>query len=159
MPRTPSRCRSVDILDAARTWSILILPQVQQQLPELLLASPARTALRSLARQIHQFCDSLPARASRGRILPRVQELFGLTSSLRNRLLLLRVVVLIEIVDVLLRRLDGLLLLLLGLLFALRKSQAAALAPFADYFWLFVVGLWGVVGVGACDCATWSDVL
>lgn len=154
MPQTPSRCRSVDILDAARTWSILILPQVQQQLPELLLASPTRTALRSLARQIHQFRDSLPARASRGRILPRVQELLGLTSSLRNRLLLLGVVVLVEIVNVLLGGLDGLLLLLLGLLFALRESQVAALAPFADYGWLLLVGWWLVSRwVAAGDCA------
>lgn len=143
-----------DILDAARTWSILILPQVQQQFPELLLVSPARTALRSLAGQIHQLRNSLPARASRRGILSRVQKLLGLTSSLRNRLLLLGVVVLVKIVYVLLGGLDGLLLLLLGLLFALGEGEVATLAPFADYGWLLLGGWWLIGGwVAGGDCA------
>lgn len=146
-------------LDTASTWSILILSQIEQQFPKLLLSSPIRTALRALSRQINQLRDSLPASSSRGSILSALQELLSLPPRLRNRLLLLRVVVLIEIVDVLLRGLDGLLLLLLGFLFALGEGEVAAFAPFADYGWLFLVGLWGIVGVAASDRAAWSDVL
>lgn len=146
-------------LDTASTWSFLILSQVEQQLSELLLSSPTRSTLRALSREINQLRDSLPASSSRRSILSALQELLSLPPRLRNRLLLLRVIVLIEIIDVLLRGLDSLLLLLFGLLFALGQGEVAAFAPFADYGWLLLVGLWGVVGVGASDCAAWCDIL
>ena len=161
-----SACRQLDTvmstcqhLDTASTWGILILSQVEQQLPELLLSSPARPTLRPLSRQINQLRDSLPASSTRRSILSAFQELLSLRSRLRNRLLLLRVVVLVKIINVLLRSLNGLLLLLLRLLFALGEGKVAAFTPFANYGWLFLGGLWGVVGVSACDCAVWSDIL
>ena len=147
-------------LDATSTRSILILPQVKQQLSELLFSSPTCTTLRPLPTQIHQLCNSLPGRSSRRRILSRVQKLLRLTSSLRDGLLLLAVVVLVEIVNVLLCSLDGLLLLLFGLLLALGEGEVSALTPFANYFWLFLGGWWLVGGWEAGgDCAAWSDVL
>lgn len=151
-------------LIASCTRSLLILLQTKQQLPEPLLASTSRTTLRALPAQVDQFRNALPAGATGTRIFPLGEELLGLAAGLRNALLLLGVVVLVEVVDVLLGGLDGLLLLQVGLLGAVLQGEIAALAPLRNDFGLFFVGGVGLVGglVGgrrAGDSAAWSNAL
>jgi hypothetical protein len=84
---------------------------------------------------------------------------------LSDGFLLLRVVVLVEIIDVLLGVFNGFFLAGCRLLGAFLERELPAFAPLLDYFGLFFVGecRGGVVGlVGcrrACNGATWCYVL
>lgn len=98
------------------TWRLLILSQAREQLTETLLSGTSRTALGTLAGNVNDLRDALPAGATRRGVLAVLEELFGVLASLVNGLLLLVVVVLIEFVNVLLRLLDRLGALLCKLL-------------------------------------------
>ena len=159
--RRPShRSRPHDLSITRSTRSLLILPQTHQQLSKLCLITTSRTSSRPLATQIHQLGNALPARTTSRRVLPILQELLSITSSLCNGLLLLRIVVLVEVVDVLLGRLDCLVLLLLRAGFPVLELQVAALTPLLDNFGLFfVVGAGGVVAGLEGDGAAWCYTL
>jgi hypothetical protein len=157
------RSKSSNLI-TSRTGSLLILPQAKQQLPELLLASSTRTAFSTLTTQINQLCNSLPAGTAGTRIFSLLKEFVSLATSLRNALFLLGVVVLVEVVDVLLGGLYGLLLLGFGFLGAVLEGQIAAFAPLLDNFGLFFLGDVGLVGGlvgGGCagDGAAWGYTL
>jgi hypothetical protein len=115
-----------------RPRSLLILPQSHQQIPKLPLLTPARPALTPLPTQIHQLRNPLPARSTSRRILSSLQELFSITSRGRNRLFFLRIIVLVEIIDVLLCCFDGFLFAFFGAGFSLLEGEVTALAPLLD---------------------------
>ena len=119
-------------LDTARPWRLLVLPQTPQQLPEALLLAARRAALGPLAAQVDQLCDALPAGAAAARVLARFQKLLGLAPRLRQRLVLLVIVVLVEIVDGLLRVLDRLGLLRLVSLGAVLQREVATFSPLPE---------------------------
>ena len=152
-------------LVASSARSLLILPQAQQQLPKLLLSSSTRTTLNALPTQINQLRNTLPGGSTRSSILPISQELLCITTGLSDGFLLLRVVVLVEIIDVLLGVFNGFFLTNGGLLGAFLEREVPALAPLFDYFGFFFVGecrgrVVGLVGCRrACDGAAWCYVL
>lgn len=94
-------------LVSSGTRCLVVLPQTDQQLPEPLLSTSTGTASRALSTQVHQLADTLPARSTSGRVVPRIQEFLSLTPRLCNVLLLLVVVVVVEVVESLLGLLDG----------------------------------------------------
>ena len=158
------RLSSLINLITSSTRSLIILPQRRQQLPELSLLRPTRTTLRTLPTQIHQLRNPFPACPTSRRILSLLQKLLRLTTRLRNRLLLLGIVVLVEIINVLPRSLDRLSLPLGRFLFAFLEAEISALAPLLDDFGLlFVFGAGMVAGLkgggSACDGAAWCDAL
>jgi hypothetical protein len=161
---TPSIITALNLATSS-TRSLLILPQAQQQLPKLLLSSSTRTTLNTLPTQINQLRNTLPGGSTRSSILPISQELLCVPMGLSDGFLLLRVVVLVEIIDVLLGVFNGFFLAGCRLLGAFLERELPAFAPLLDYFGLFFVGecRGGVVGlVGcrrACDGATWCYVL
>lgn len=149
-----------EYLDATCAWSVLILSKVKQQLPELLLASSTGTSLDALSAEINKLRNALPAGTSGAGVLPVGQKLFSLAAGLGDRLLLLGVVVLVEIVDILLGSLDCLLLLLLRLPLSVLQGKISALTPFTDNFWLRLVVLWTIGRwVRAGDGSAWSNIL
>ena len=136
-PRTrPAPTHVPSLLNPRSARRPLILPQARQQLPEALLLRARRAAAGPLAAQVHQLRDALPARAAAARVLARGQELVGLAPRLRDRLVLLVVVVLVEVVDGLLGGLDRFFFLLGGCVGAMLEREVPALAP------LPVAGRW-----------------
>ena len=115
--------------NARRARRPLVLLQARQQLAEALLARARPAALGALAAQVDQLGDALPAGAAGARVLARGQEGVGLAPRLRDRLLLLGVVVLVEVVDGLLRRLDRLLLLGRGGVGPVLQGEVPPFAP------------------------------
>ena len=81
-------------------WRLLILPQIHQQLPKLLLPSARRSALGTLPAQIHQFANSLPAGAARAGVLAVGEEFFGFFAGAGDGFVLFGIVVFVEVVDV-----------------------------------------------------------
>ena len=78
---------------------LLILSQVNQQLPELFFARSARSTLCALSTQVHQLSNPLPACTAGGSIFSICQELFSIFACLGDGLLGLLGVVLVEIVN------------------------------------------------------------
>ena len=118
--------------DSRRPWGLLIFPQIQQHLPELLFARPASPTFRPLPAQIDQLADALPARPACGGIFPVCQKLLGLFLGLLDTLFGLLPVIFIELVDVLLGLFDGFLLFVRGDLFAFSEGQVAAFSPLSS---------------------------
>ena len=112
-----------------RARRVLVLPQARQQLAEALLLGAGGAAARALAAQVDELGDALPAGAAAARVLARGQEGVGLAPRLRDRLVLLVVVVLVEVVDGRLRRLDRLGLLGGRGVGAVLQREVPALAP------------------------------
>src|SRR5277367_5621245 len=127
-------------LVTSRARSLLILPQTHQQLPESLLSSTACATPRTLSTQIDQLRDSLPARTAGTSVLPVLQEVLSFTTGLRDHLLFLGIIVLVEVINVLLRSLDGLSLLLSRFLRAVLERQIASFAPLTDNLRFGLVG-------------------
>jgi hypothetical protein len=112
---------------------MLVLAQAQQQLAEALLARAGRAAARALAAEVDEARHALPARGaagSGGRVVARSQKGVGLAARLRDALLLLGVVVLVEVVDGSLRGLDRLGLAARRQLVARADGGVTPLAPF-----------------------------
>ena len=109
---------------------LVVLLQARQQLPEALLARPRRPTLGAFPAEVHQLDDALPARAAGARVLAAGQEGLGLAARLRDRPLLLGVVVFVEVVDGALRGLDRFFLLGHRRVGAVRECEVAAFAPF-----------------------------
>ena len=84
---------------ARSTRSPIIFLQAHQQLPELLLPGPICSALRSLPAEINQFGDPLPTCTARTRVLAVLEKFFGFLAGLRDRLVFLCIVVVVEIVN------------------------------------------------------------
>lgn len=78
---------------------MLILLQSDQQLPEPLLPSPRRSTFRTLAAEVHQLSNTLPACSSGRSVLPVGEKLLRFLASLGSSLFFLGVVVLVEVVD------------------------------------------------------------
>lgn len=133
--------RSPADLNPRRAGRLLVLPQIDQQLPELRLPRSRRTTARSLSCEIHELRDTIPARAPGRGVLPVLEELLGLAPGLRHRLLFLVVVVVVEVVDGAVRGFDGLGFLVGADLVAVLEGEIAALAPLADDFGFFFVGV------------------
>ena len=106
------------ISDPRRPRRLLILPQIQQHLPELLLACSASSPFRALAAEIDKFAYALPARAARGSVFPVCKEILGLFLGLLDALFGLLPVVFVELVNVLLGLFDGFFPFVSGDLFA-----------------------------------------
>lgn len=99
-------------LDPGGTRGFLILPQIDQQFTEPLLAGTTGTAGGALARHIDQLGDALPTGATGRGVLAAGQELFGFGLGLRTVLVCLVVVRNVEVVNVLAGLLQGCFLLL-----------------------------------------------
>lgn len=125
-------CSGESFSVARSTRRLLVLSQAREQLTEAFLARTRCSTLAALATDVHQLGNAIPARAARDSVLPVSQELLGLLSSLRNALLLLVVVVLVEVVDVLLSFLDCVFSLGRVLLGSLRDLPIPALPPLLD---------------------------
>lgn len=119
-------------LVASSTRGLVVLAQTDQQLSELGLASTLSTATSTLAAEVNKLRYPLPAGAAGGCILPGAQELLGLLARLRDRLVLLVVVVLVEVVDGLLGGFDSFCLAVRRDLVAVCGGQVSAFTPFAD---------------------------
>jgi hypothetical protein len=117
------------LLHSARTWSLFVLLQAHQQLPESLLSATTRTALGAFTSQIDQLGYPLPAGASRNGVLAVGQEVVRILSGRGHVLVLFRVVVVVELVDRRLRILDSPLLLARGRLFSVCDLLVAVGAP------------------------------
>ena len=89
---------------ASSTRRLLVLPQIKQQLPELLFSGSACTAFHTLTTQVHQFGDTVPACASSGGVLAICQELLSVFAGLCNVFLGLLGVAGIKVVQALPRR-------------------------------------------------------
>ncbi len=98
--RSRSPCLASYHLDTPRPRRILVILQIQQDLPHLLLGAPLPTASLPLPTQIRQFRNSLPARPARGGILAILDEIGGLACGLGLLLVGLAVVGVVEVVDV-----------------------------------------------------------
>ena len=156
--------RCIINLVTSSTRCLLILPQTHQQFSKLGLIRPTRTTPRTLPTQIDQLRNPLPARSTSRCILSLLQKLLCLTACLRNSLLLLRIVVLVEIINVLLGRLDSLSLSLSRFLFTFLESKIPAFTPLLDDFGLFFIFgarvIAGLVRSGcAGDSAAWCNAL
>ena len=110
------------ISNPRRPRRLLIFPQIQQHLPELLFARPAGSTFRPLTAQIDKLADALPACPTRRGIFSVCEKLLGLFLSLLDTLFSLLPVVLVELVNVLLGFLDGFFFFGGGDLFALSKG-------------------------------------
>lgn len=115
------------------TRRFLILPQIHQQLPELLLPPACRTSLRPLPAQIHQLGHPLPASPTRARILTAIEEFLGFFAGAFDGFFLLGVVVFVEVVDVPLGFLDTFGFLRGGDFFAAGDVGVAFFAPEAGW--------------------------
>ena len=99
--------RQVPLLHSSRTRSIGVFPQVQQNLAEALLSRTASATLRTLARYIHQLCDTFPA-SSAGRCVFSVgEEFLGFLAGLGASLIGAVAVGYVKVIDVFLCFLDG----------------------------------------------------
>ena len=114
LPLHPLRSSS----DPRRPRGLLIFPQIQQHLPELLLTRPTGSTFRALAAEIDKLADAFPTRSARGGIFPVHEEVLGLLLGLLDTLFSLLPVVFIEVVYVLLGLFDGFFLFVSGDLFA-----------------------------------------
>lgn len=122
----------ISILITAGAGGILILAKVEQQLSELGLCRTLSTTRAALSTEIDELGDSVPAGTSSSSVLSRLEEFLGFLAGLRDGLVLLVVVVLIEIVDRLVGGFDGFFLLVLRDLVSVLDSHVSTLAPFAD---------------------------
>lgn len=127
------------ILVACCARSLFILPQPCQHFAETLLSRARGTALSSLASDIDQLRNAVPAGSAGNGILAIGQELLSFLASLGNALLLFGVVILVKVIDVLLRLLDSLLALGGELLLSLFDLSIAPLSPLLDDLWLLLV--------------------
>lgn len=82
-----------------RSRCLLILFQIQQQLPKALLAQPIRSTPSALPTQINELRNPLPARATGTGILTLGQKVSGIGTRQLHRLCALAVVVIVEVVD------------------------------------------------------------
>ncbi len=153
-------------LVASSTRRLLILPQTHQQIPESRLLTTTRTTSRALSTQINQLGDTLPRGSSSRSILSRLEKLICVTAGGGNSLLLLGIIVLVEVVDVLLRGLDGFGFAFSGAGSAVLEGEVAAFAPGFDYFGLELffggrVGgtIAGLKGSGICDASLGKETL
>lgn len=63
------------LLQSSHTRGTLVILQTDQQFPKFLLGTALSTASLTLAGQIHQFCDSLPAGATGGGVFSVFEKL------------------------------------------------------------------------------------
>ena len=89
----------------------MVFLKIEQQLPETFFARSAGAAPRTLAGDVNQLCDTLPARTARRSILAVSKELLSLSAGLETELVGFVVVGDVEVVDVLAGFLDGAFLL------------------------------------------------
>lgn len=94
------------ILNTTDTWSILVLPEIDQQLTEALLARSARSAPRTFAGNIDQLRNAFPASTTGGCVLAVSKELLRICPGLTTEFVGLVVIRDVEVIDIFARLLD-----------------------------------------------------
>jgi hypothetical protein len=118
-------------LNSTNTRCTLVLSQVKQQFTETLLARTTSTTPGAFAGNINQLRNTVPAGASRGRILPVGEELLSIGVSLAAELVGLVVVGNVEVVDIFAGLLDRRFLLLVRDLCTAGNVCVSSLTPFS----------------------------